>query len=126
MADEPTDIGLDWRSLSVDDMKLVMDQADALSAEFPERPLVERFFSGVANAAVTAMQARDTIGALVGRTHFEAIASDLQIDDITVVLASISSLLEDGSQRPLVRAFWGGVLNVLSAEVRNRVARHDG
>jgi hypothetical protein len=124
VADEPTDIGLDWRSLSVDDMKLVMDQADALSAEFPERPRVERFFSGIASAAVSAMHARDTTGALVGRTHSDVTTpSDLQIDDITVAVANISRLVEDGSQRPPVRALWGGILRVLSAEVRSREAR---
>ena len=105
-------------------MKLVMDQADALSAEFPEHPLVERFFSGIASAAIRAMQARDTIGELVGRrTHFEAIPSDLQNDDITVAIASIAPLVDDGSLRLPVRALWGGVLNVLSAEVRSREAR---
>lgn len=118
------DIGLDWRSLSVDDMKLVMDQADALSAEFPERPRVERLFSSIVSAAVRAMHARDTTGELVGGIHTDvATPSDLQIDDITVAVGNISRLVEDGSQRPPVRALWSGVLRVLSAEIRSREAR---
>lgn len=124
MADKPTDIALDWRSLSVDDMKLVMDQADALSAEFPERPLVERLFSSIASAAVRAMHARDTTGELVGRIHTDvATPSDLHIHDITVAVANISRLVDDGSQRPPVRALWSGLLGVLSAEIRRREAR---
>lgn len=105
-------------------MKLVMDQSDALSAEFPAHPGVERFFSGIASAAVRAIHARDTTEELAGRSASDVgTLSDLQIDDLTIAVANISRLAEDESQRPPIRALWGRVLRVLSAELRDRQAR---
>ncbi len=124
MADEPADIGLDWRPLSVDDMKLVMDQADALSAEFPERPGVERIFSSITSAAVNAMYARDASLDLVGRVRIdEAGAFDQPIEDIDVAMAHVMRLVEDKSLNPAVRQLWNGILRRLASEVRRRQTR---
>jgi hypothetical protein len=124
MADELVDIGLDWQSLSVDDMKLVMDQADALSSGFPERPGVEGIFSIITSAAVLAMYSRGAGSEVIGRAHTDESAPfDQQIDDIGVAMAHVMPIVEDQSLPAAVRGLWNAVLRSLSAEIRSRQRR---